>query len=187
VLEFIPPLKTDKRSVVEYLISKEPVISWTALCTGAFFDWGLKNGFLGIDTTNKTTRIFDGGNIRFHATKVATIAKALVACVSEDNFQKTKNQYVLVESHTLSQNELLASVERIAGTKLEVTVVDSAPIVESAREKLSKGDLSEVFVLAGAQFYADVGLPLFNRIWNEDLGLPKEDLDDNVREVFEGN
>lgn len=184
---FLPSLAV-KRDLLDYLISKEESISWTAVQTGAFFDWGLKVGFLGFDLANRKANIFDGGHAQFHVTNVATIGQAVVATLSTpDRFERTKNQYVRVASHKLSQLEILAALERVTGKTWTVTDMDSEPLVKDAREKLASGagGFEDAYALVRALFFSKVSLGLLgDDLWNEELGLPEEDLDAGLKAIL---
>ncbi|KAH8830163.1 isoflavone reductase family protein-like protein CipA [Flagelloscypha sp. PMI_526] len=182
------PLFQGKKDVVDYLISQESKISWTALQTGAFFDWGIKVGFFGFDLANHKASVLDGGKAKFHSTNLSTVGKAIVALLSKpEAYEKSKNQYVRIASHEVSQADLLAGFERITGVKWEVTDTDSDPLVKTAREKLAEGDLAEGYTLLRVLLFGKVDLgTLGAALWNDDLGLEKEDLDADLKLILDG-
>lgn len=181
VVDFVPIFQ-GKVDVVKYLISKESSISWTAIISGPFFDWGLKVGFLGLDLANKKAELFDGGDVVFSATNTSTIGKAVVATLSDKAYEKTKNQHVRIASHAASQNDILASIQRnTGGQKWETTVIDTDALTKSAYEKLAKQDFSGAYDLIKVATAGKVALGKFDSDWNEELGLPKETLDESVK------
>ncbi|KAH8799531.1 isoflavone reductase family protein-like protein CipA [Flagelloscypha sp. PMI_526] len=180
------PVLQEKKNVVDYLISKESSISWTAIQTNAFFDWGLKVGWLGFDLAKRTAELLDGGITKFHATNVPTIAKAIVATLStHEAYEKTKNQYVRIASYEVSQRDILQAVERATEEKWVVTDTDTDLLVKSAQEKLAAGAFEEVYNLIRAMAFGKIGLGKLGKLWNDELGLPKEDLDTVVKLVLD--
>ncbi|KAF2136565.1 uncharacterized protein K452DRAFT_292286 [Aplosporella prunicola CBS 121167] len=186
----IVPVFNSKRGTVEHIQKKQSEgaknISWTGLITGPFFDWGLEIGFLGFDPKNRKATLWDNGTARFATSNLNFIGRALVRALHPSNFEKTENQYVHVASFVTTQKEVLAAFERATGQKW--TVEHKSTEVEQARatEKFAKNDFSEVATLILAATYGPAELGAFERLWNEDLGLEKESLDETVKAVLEG-
>ncbi|KAH7028607.1 hypothetical protein B0J12DRAFT_327470 [Macrophomina phaseolina] len=183
------PFLGGKRQVVEYLQSKESSISWTALITGPFFDWGLKVGFLGFNVAEKKATLWDGGEAEFAVSNLDTVGKALVALLSNGAaYNKSKNDYVHLASHVVTQKQILASLERVTGAKFDVVAnVDTDARVQEVGAKLAKGDFSSATdLLLAATYGKKQQLGKFPKYWNDELGLPKEDLDQIVKETVDG-
>jgi len=186
ILEKLPLFAT-KGAVVDHLRSKEKDgLSWTSVVTGPFFDWGLQVGFLGYNVKEKTAQIWDGGNVPFTTTNITTISKAVVSLLSTpEAIAATENKYVYIASHTVTQNEILASFEKATGAKWTVESIDSKEAARVANEKLKNGDYSAFPDLIRSAFYASDELGNFsNKVSNELLGLlglEKEDLDADIR------
>lgn len=204
----IVPIFNGKKQVVDYLRSKESTtFSWSAFITGPFFDWvcprsnpfprglanileqGLEVGFLGFNISDKTATIWDSGDAPFSTSNPSTIGNGLVALLSKE-LDASANKYVYIASHTVSQNQILAGLERVTGEKFAVTKVDSKKSIEENRAKLAKHDHSAILGLIQAAAYGDDGLGDFTKVagglWNEKLGLAKEDLDENLKTVVGG-
>ncbi|KAE9994810.1 hypothetical protein EG327_000023 [Venturia inaequalis] len=186
----IVPIFNGKKQVVDYLRSKESsTFSWTAFITGPFFDWGLEVGFLGYNIANKTATIWDSGDVPFSGTNLSTIGTGLVALLSKD-VDASANKYVYISSHTVSQNEILAGLEKITGEKFTVTKQDSKKVIEESHKKLGAGDYSVIPPLILAAAYGPDALGDFTKVdgglWNERLGLAKEDLDASLKAVVSG-
>ncbi|KAB2573674.1 uncharacterized protein LTHEOB_9291 [Lasiodiplodia theobromae] len=183
------PFLGGKRKVVEYLQSKESGIEWSGFITGPFFDWGLKVGFLGFDLAGKKATLWDGGEARFAVSNLDFIGKGLVALLSDAKaFEKSKNKYVYVAGHVVSQKEVLASLEKATGAKWDIAGdISVAERVKATNEKLAKGDFSTATdLILAATFGKEKQLGQFPEYWNDVLGLPKVDLDQTVKEVVEG-
>ncbi|GME30392.1 NmrA-like protein [Neofusicoccum parvum] len=183
------PFLGGKAKVVEYLKTKESSISWSGLITGPFFDWGLKVGFLGFNLAEKKATLWDGGEAEFAVSNLSTIGKALVALLSSGTaFDKSKNEYVYIASHVVNQKQVLASLEKATGSKWTVAGdVDVDARVKETNEKLAKGDFSSATdLILAATFGKKKQLGTFPKYWNDELGLPKEDLDERVKETVDG-
>jgi uncharacterized protein YbjT (DUF2867 family) len=182
------PFFEAKYGTVNYLKSKESDISWTALITGVFFDWGLKVGFLGFDHASKTATIFDNGTATFGATNLHSIALALVKVLEKPD--ESKNQYVFVSGFQTSQKQILEAAEKIMGEKWTVNNKTARELVEGAHAKIHTGDYAAgvPMLIQGSLFGAEAELCNYESegLWNEKLGLPKDDLEKSIRAVFDG-
>jgi hypothetical protein len=204
-------LKTD---VVTYLQSREDSISWSAICTGAFFDWSFQYpGSMGWNVPGRLATIFDGGNVQYEATNLAQIGAAVAAVLSDvpspgftDSTAKTgsmvevtRNKYVYVNSFTTTQNKVMALLEKYTGEKFQVQNVSAAEMGKDGNERAAKSVPG--FIPIGNMEYADgVVETIFAAIygngnlnhysqmkglWNGALGLETDGLEESVRAVVE--
>ncbi|KAF2663932.1 NAD(P)-binding protein [Microthyrium microscopicum] len=179
-----------KHDAVEYAKSKESQgLTWTAIITGPFFDWGLKMGFLGADLKKHTAEIWDGGNNKFSGTNLSTIGKAIAAILSKAGVvEATKNQYVTISSFTTTQNEVHALLEEITGEKWPTTAVDSDAKIEEGKKAMAAGDhYGAMSILKAYAFGGKVDADLSNApggLWNDKLGLPREDLKATLKKLL---
>jgi len=180
------PIFQPKVDTVKYLKTKEAEISWSSVITGPFFDWGLKVGFLGLDSSTKTATLIDDGKATFSSTNLRQIGLAVVRVL--ENPDLTKNQYVFVSSFETSQKELLEVAEKVTGEKWKVEDVSGKGLLESGGAKLQKGDFSGVGDLIKGSAFGKAGLGNLKPegLWNEKLGLPKEDLEESVKAALAG-
>jgi nucleoside-diphosphate-sugar epimerase len=186
LLELVPIFGA-KKATVDYLKKTEDKLSWTSIITGAFFDWGLKVGFLGFDAKSKTATLIDEGKGRFSTTNLRQIGRALIKALQKAD--ETKNQVVYVSSFEVTQAELLPIVEKVTGgEKFSIKNVTSKELLESGNEKLKKGDFSGIPNLIKAGAFGGEGLGDHEPVglWNERLGLEKEDLEESVRAGLSG-
>jgi hypothetical protein len=96
---------------------------------------------------------------------------------------ETANKYLATASFNLSQNELVALVEELTGSKFPVTKVSSADLRKAGEEKLAAGDYSAFVEFLRVHNSADGagnGLPEEESA-NGLIGVPYED----VRPVVE--
>ncbi|KAF2629697.1 NAD(P)-binding protein [Macroventuria anomochaeta] len=175
-----------KTGTVNYLKSREDVISWTSVITGPFFDWGLKVGFLGLDQKNKTATVIDSGNATFSTSNLSFIGEAVVKTL--ENAEATKNQYVYVSEFQISQNELLAAAEKVTGEKFTVNKVSAKDHIAKGNELLQKGDFHGIGPLIQSITFGDdkLGDLKPSGLWNDKLGLKQESLEDSIKAGFAG-
>ncbi|MCJ1466368.1 hypothetical protein MMC07_004987 [Pseudocyphellaria aurata] len=189
VIEQVPVFK-GKQEVTDYLKSKEGTgLSWTGIITGGFFDWGLKSKFIGYDLEAHKAVIYDDGNNPVLATLLSTIGTAVGSTLKNPSL--TANKFIFINDFRVSQNEILASLEKATGgEKWEIERRTTAEAKSSGFEKLSKGDFSGVQDLILASIYGggdEFDYSLHNESANGPLGLDKpESLDVIVEKVVKG-
>ncbi|ETN37491.1 uncharacterized protein HMPREF1541_07113 [Cyphellophora europaea CBS 101466] len=194
IMELLPPAG-EKARIIGYLKTKEGKISWTGVINGGYFDWVLIGGGMGWNLRTRSVKVHDSGDQLWEGTNIGQIANAVTACLSTEHYDETSNTYIYINSFTVSQNQVIAELEKALGSKLEIQRVNGAQVAEAAREEMAKGEFEnvagspyikgtvdlitcEVFNLDGLNnFSATRGL------WNDRLGLPKESLEDTIRRV----
>ncbi len=181
----VVPVFEAKYGTVNYLKSKEDVVSWSSVITGPFFDWGLKVGFLGFNLQSKTATIIDSGNATFSTTNLNTIGEAVVKTL--ENAEATKNQYVYVSGFQTSQQAILAAAEKITGEKWTVEKTSSRDLIAQGNSLLQKGNFSGVSQLIQAISFGDEALGDLepSGLWNDKLGLTEASFEDSIRDVLD--
>jgi putative NADH-flavin reductase len=159
-------------------------MSWTSLVCGHFFDYGLKSGLLQFDIEARKVCIFDGGEIKWSATTIETIAQAVVRVLQKED--ETKNRMLYIQSFCVTQNEVLKSLERITSWSWKVEHVDSEEYIREARVRLDQKDPKAVENLVSALGIVDANWEGRDDFANSLLGLKTEDLDQVVRKVIVG-
>lgn len=125
-------------------------------------------------------------------------------------FSATANQYIYINSFTITQNQLIAELENainnsVGEKKFTLTHIDSQGQAKKAQEVLRESMKGEgEFIEAASGSYAKGSVELIacavladyggmnhyskreGGLWNEMLGLPKEDLAETVRTILEG-
>ena len=119
------------------------------------------------------------------------MGRAVVAILSPAHYNETKNKYVYIDSHTLTQHETLAALEKESGQKWTVAErLSSKDTIPPNQEKLKNGDYSAVPPLLLAAIYNEGQFTDSRKVpgglWNERLGLPKEVLEDDIKRVLTG-
>ncbi|KAL9078229.1 MAG: hypothetical protein Q9157_002847 [Trypethelium eluteriae] len=178
-----------KQETVEYLKGKESTqMSWTALCVGAFFDWVLKvgGGLMGWDIPARKATIYDSGNQPYEATNVRQIGRAVAGILKHP--KETENKYVYVNSFTLTQNQVLAAIERESGERFQVTRMTTTELRDEGYRNVEEGNLGLGFPqVVSSAIYGYGGLNNFSaskELANALLQLPEERLEETIEEVL---
>jgi hypothetical protein len=139
---------------------------------------------------NKKATIWDSGDAPFSATNVNTIGLALVNLLGPSALNETANKYVYVASHTVSHNQLLKAFEKVTGASWSVKKENTKEIIPAELEKVKNHDYSGVAPLIQSAAFSDAGYGDSTKVkgglWNDKLGLPKEDLESDLKAILEG-
>ncbi|KAI8713702.1 NmrA domain-containing protein [Fusarium sp. LHS14.1] len=184
---YIPFLK-DKIDTLDYLKTQQDKISWTAIVSGSMFDWGLKiPGFGGLDVSARTATIFDGGDIPYEATNLDQVGRAIAKSLK--NPEATRNEYVYVNSFTVTQNQVVRALERATGEKFETSHGTVEGLWQDGATQVKEGQLLGTLAMLAGAIYGKGGLANFSvtkGLGDEKLGLPQEDLDAFIKGYMTG-
>ena len=143
---------------------------------------GLERSGLGvINLEDKTSTVIDSGNEKFQVSTLAQIGRAVVKVLQRP--EETANKYIAISSFQVSQNELIAVVEELTGTKLPVAKREKSEDLQKAGEdKLAVGDFRAFVDFLRAYNSADGA---GHAVSEEDsanglIGLEYEDLKEEV-------
>ena len=141
---------------------------------------GLGYGSIGVNIKEKTATVVDSGNERFYASNLSHIGKAVAAILSHPD--ETANRYLATASFNPSQNEIIAIIEELTGSKLTIHRLRSDDLYKSGEEKLARADYSAFVDFLKVHNHADgAGNDLKDdESANGLLGLPQESLRDTI-------
>ena len=184
------PVFKAKTDVLHHLQSKEGQgLTWTAVITGPFLDFGLTSGFLGFDLQKKSATIYEGGNNHTDLTLLPTIGKAVVGIL--EHSKETTNRHVHINSYNTTQNQILAALEKATGSKWEIENVTCAEEEKKGKQMLAKQDFAGFGPAIRAVEYNGADYHNFEKfgLWNEKLGLPKtnQGLEETVKAIVAEN
>jgi uncharacterized protein YbjT (DUF2867 family) len=174
-----------KVDVEEYLFerAKSSDLTYTLVWNNAFLDWGLQHDFI-LRVSDRKPVIYNGGDIPFSATTLATIADAVVGILNRPD--ETKNRSVRVKDVDVTQNQLLALAKKAAGPDAtwDVEQIDLRAVI--AKNDPAAAEVSTDFkvllpYILTALFDPSFG-PLFKETDNELLGL-KGKTDEELFEI----
>ncbi|KAK2060875.1 isoflavone reductase [Colletotrichum caudatum] len=115
----------------------ESTFTWTIITNGAFLDWSIRNGFMGVDVKNKKLSLFNDGENVIPYTMLADVAKAVVGTLLHAD--ETANRIAYVHSTNKSQKQIGAIAQEAVGGSWETTTVNVDAIYANCIESISKG------------------------------------------------
>lgn len=182
-------------------------MSWIGLTCGFWYEHSLASPELfGINITKRKATLFDEGVQKLNVSTWGFVGNAVgkilslpasqeqgnddEGCKEEVTLSHYKNTMVFVSSFTVSQRDMLESVQRVTETTEEewkITKVDAKKRFEDAKEKVRNGDRSAFGrCLYTRYLYDDEGLfEKSHGLDNERLGLGEEDLDEATRRAVD--
>jgi len=179
------PIFLPKLEIRRYLQSKESAgLTWTGVANNAFFEWGLEVGFLHFDIKNRKADIWEDGAFKFRTSTWHTIGTATAGALK--NPEATKNRMIHVQTFQVSQNELLAELEKATGSKWEVQKIDGKKFTEENEKKVAQGDIGAGYNLIWAHIVGGGDYPEGTVLDNDALGVQKEDLSGVISRVVKG-
>ncbi|KAJ5630784.1 isoflavone reductase family protein [Penicillium longicatenatum] len=176
-------LYAEKAKVIAYLKTKENTgLTWTAIHTGQFFDWGIESGWLDYHLKEKRVTIYDSGDKLWSTSTLGTASAAVGKVLLKP--EETMNRPVYVASFTVSQRQVLEALEKATGATWEVHRMSSGDALKKAAELDTKDYSDGLKLLVLMLLYADdadrgANFEKDGLLCNELLGLP----DENVTEV----
>ncbi|ORY18166.1 hypothetical protein BCR34DRAFT_554323 [Clohesyomyces aquaticus] len=143
------PVFSVKNTALEHLkIKQKEGLDWTVIITGLWFDWGLPLNMFDIDLKAHKAVIWDGGNATFRSINMQDIARAVTTLLVNPSARAgATNKHIHISSLETTQNEVLAAVEEVTGTKFEVENLDSDVFYREAEKKIAGGDQTAVVSL----------------------------------------
>lgn len=180
------PVFKFKVATQDYLREKaasNPSFSYTFLITGPFLDWGLQHGFF-VNPGAHSATIYDGGDVPFSATTLASIAQAVVGVVA--HLPETKNRGVYVADTTTTQNKLIGYAKEKDGKDWTLTPKSTKDQFDESMTLLTTGgDVGKAmvgFILSGIFGGEETGGSFVGREDNALLGV-KGLTDAEVKEI----
>lgn len=179
--------KETVRKKLTALAAATPGFTFTSIVGGHFFDWGLREGFLHAFLDTKTADILGDGEQRSSLSTLARLGAAVVAVLRRGaDDAATANRVLFVQSFCVSQNALLAALERATASTWTVRRHETDAFVAENKAKADQGDLAAVEDLVFV-------LGVLEGDWTQKpefsmdlLGLQDEDLDTVVAAVVAG-
>jgi len=183
-------------------IAAAGVSSSISIATGFWYEWSLAiPPSYGFDFPSKTATFFDDGKTAISTSTWPQVGRAVTALLSlpikpEDGntercLEHFKDQFVYVNSFTVSQKDMFESVLRVTGDKPEDWTINKEPAKErhaSAAKALQGGERMAYVRMMYTRIFYDDGCGNFEArrgVSNEMLGLPKEDLDEATARAIE--
>ncbi|KAK4690678.1 hypothetical protein P7C71_g6167, partial [Lecanoromycetidae sp. Uapishka_2] len=174
--------------------------SWIGITCSFWYEYSLSMGpeTYGFDIKNRSVIFFDDGETRINTSTWPQCGRAIASLLSlkvlPDNehdkstfLSQFRGRHVYISSFLVNQKEMLDSVMRVTGTKLDdwkITHESPQERYKSGMAELQKGNrMGFARVLYSRVFYKDGGGDYESKhgLQNEVLGLPKEDMDEATK------
>ena len=182
------PFLAGKIAVADYLKEQQDKIAWIALITGSLFDWGLNiPTFAGWNVDARTVTLYDGGATPYEATTLDQVGRAIAKSLKKPGL--TKNQYVYVNSFTVTQCEVLRALEKVTGDKFSVSHSTVEDLWQSGAAQVKAGQPLGVMGMLAGTIYGRGGLANYSAtkgLWNERIGLAQENLEEFLKGYIAG-
>jgi hypothetical protein len=136
---------------------------------------------MGIDIPNRTAEIWDSGAVKFSGTSLATAGVAVSRVLLAP--EKTANRFLYIRDFTISQEDVVSTLERLSGDKWMRQTINGAERIARGKARLEKGDPNGVYDLIKSAFFVEGLKTNFEKheiLANEMLGLPVLSLDEVV-------
>lgn len=175
------PIYGPKIAMENYLFARanEGTVTYTAIKTGTFLEWGLSVGTPVNLSGTSPTLLFDGGTTPFSITSVEDIGRAVSQALLLRSDQRVQNQILRIHSTITTQNQLLSLAAEIRPDVEWKTVdVDTARAYASSLEAWERRERDPA-VLRGLmpRMVYGLGLGEFVENENEVLGVQSWDLE----------
>jgi hypothetical protein len=157
---------------------------------------------MGFDIDNRKATLFDGGEAKVNTSTLAQFGRAAAAIASlkefpdnEDDQSPTiaqfRNKPFYLSSFYVSQKDILISIQRVTNTSdadWEIKYESSADRIENGKAMGRSGNIMGLVQAYYSFIFSPEGqkLKTQDRLHNELLGLPEEDLDQVVKDCVEG-
>lgn len=182
------------------------VSKWVALACGFWYEWslsgtpmGMGKDMYGFDLKNKQVTFLDGGDTKMNTSTWPQAGLAVAKVFSlktkpdgpEDKsatLEGFANKFVYCSSFFVNQKDMLASVIRVQGGSekdWKITNESSKERFEGARKEMQAGNMAAFArMLYSRGMYPGDG-DFRDKLNNEVLGLPVEDIDQATKAAFE--
>lgn len=174
--------------------------SWIGIACSFWYEYSLSGGVetYGFDLKDKSVTFIDDGNTKINTSTGPQCGRGIASLLGlkvlpDDESDKSphlaqfRNRFVYWSSFRVSQKDMLDSILRVTGDKLEDWTISHQNHKErwqSGMDELQKGNrLGFIRVLYTRVFYpnGDGDFETKRGLQNEILGLPMEDLDESTR------
>ena len=171
---------------------------WIGLCCGFWYEFSLAGTEVryGFDFDKKSLTLYDDGNTKINTSTWPQFGRAVASLLSMKKIPQNEkdkslclSQYdsksIHVSSFFVSQRDMFESVLRVTGDNEKEWTITHEDVVERynrGQQILKEGKLAGFGIILYARvFYKDGAGDFNDKLDNDVLGLPKENLDDATK------
>ena len=199
----MPPTEAPSRLSQSILAVRKQIeaagMCWVGLSCGFWYEFSLAGteARYGFDFKRKALTLFDDGKTKISTSTWPQAALAVAKTFALPIQSRSKslalsdfeNRAIFVDSFSVSQRDMLASVLRVTGdaeTDWTITSEPSKPRYERGVKMMSEGDFEGFVIFLYARvFFPDGGFDFTSKLNNKDLDLPEESMDDATKTALE--
>jgi hypothetical protein len=141
---------------------------------------------MGFDVKNRKATLYDEGKAKYDTTTLPAVEAAVVSILSHP--EKYQNESVHIHSFTTSQKEVLDAVIAESGdSNWEIEQASAEKWYNEGFDMVAKGDYSGFAnLIFGSIYEGSYGsnYAATEKIRNEELGLPKQNVLDEVKKAL---
>ena len=169
------PVFAHKQGAKQYIeeLAGQGKISYTYVVNGPFLDWGIDNGFLGLDLKKKQVTYLDGGATTFSTTTVGTVGRAVVGVLSHP--KETKNRAVYVQDIATTLKDLTRLSKQALGedgwTEIDGGTTEKKEITAYEKLKAGQKDMGVFIAFLMSAIYREGYGGHFQKLDNDLLGI----------------
>ena len=136
--------------------------------------------------------IIDDGDSPFSGSTRPYVARAVGnLLIDQVAYNDSKNQYVHLAGHTLTQNKLVSILEKLTGNQWKKDHVKSTELIERGRKFIAEGSPWGMAFVVRAVTCSKVDGEVAGDLrklnpWDERLGLKLNDLEVDLRDTLDG-
>ncbi|KAB8416412.1 hypothetical protein FH972_024931 [Carpinus fangiana] len=176
------PAMASKGEIIDHLKAQETKgLSWTGIATGAFFDWGLENGWLRVDLKNRSVQILNDGTAKFSTSILPRVGESVVQVLKHE--AETRNRYIYTQSFNVSQQDIVKSLEAVSGQKWAVDFLDEETFIKDNATQGDADDMKRIENVVFAQAVLDCDFEK-EGLSNDVLGLQAHSLDAEIEKIL---
>lgn len=146
-------------------------------------------GPAGFNIKDRQARIYGTGENALYWTPLSVIGKAVVSMLEKNEAVANRGLFISpFAPGALTQNKLLATLEKVLDAKFEVTKVDIAEINRNAKISLEKGEFRKAmrgFTFTNQFYEKDCGNNLEGMTENDLLGIEEMSVEEAVKQALE--
>ena len=174
VLIYEPKIQAQK-ALEDYSAQAGKSLSWTAIITGAWYDWAIKNGKFWINREVRTITRFGSGDQRYSMSRLETVAKAVITVLRKPELYH--NRPVYIANHTISTNKLITMVESLGIDEWKVVDVPLEGFIKTGTELWNQDTAKGITNRLESQAYPILGTAAIfdeNNRYGADFGTKVE-------------
>lgn len=182
--------KVDVQKMLREKTAAHPDFSYTLVFSNPFWDWGVQHGLL-INAKDHTATLYNGGNVPFSTSRLATVAKAVVGILQ--NLEATRNREIRFHDAVVTQQQMIDLIKEVDGKDWSTTSKDTESVVQESYEemKLEKPNMRKAMVgfLMQAVWGKENDGDFSGNVDNELLGIKElnaKEVKQVMREIVQG-